>query len=242
MPATQHVFAMGGAFLADPENNLHLERYFKELTGRDAPRILFVPTASGDNEPYQLRFYQAFNRLGCTPAVLPFFKRTPRDLEDFVLGFDAIAVGGGNTRTMLAIWRDWGLDAVLAKACAQGIVLGGSSAGSICWFDQGITDSIAGALTSLRCLGLVKGSNCPHYDSETDRRPAYRGMVASGEVADGFAADDGVGLHFVDGVFHRAVANRPKAMAWSVRRTADGATETAIEPVRPEQSGEAVPA
>ena len=138
-----------------------------------------------------------------------------------MLGFDAVAVGGGNTRTMLAIWRDWGLDAVLAKACAQGIVLGGSSAGSICWFDQGITDSIAGALTSLRCLGLVGGSNCPHYDSETDRRPAYRGMVASGEVADGYAADDGVGLHFVDGVFHRAIANRPLIRARFVARLLD---------------------
>jgi len=236
MSRSRHVFAMGGAFLADPENNLHLERYFRDLTGRESPRVLFIPTASGDNEPYQLRFFQAFTRLGCRPAVLPFFKRTPQDLEGFVMEHDAIAVGGGNTRTMLAIWRDWGLDGILARAYERGIPMGGSSAGSICWFEHGITDSIAGPLTSLRCLGLVTGSNCPHYDSEPERRPTYRAMVASGEVAAGHAADDGVGLHYVEGAFQRAVANRPRAMAWSLARDATGqAVETAIEPLRPGQ-------
>lgn len=236
MSRSRHVFAMGGGFLADPENNLHLERYFRDLTGSEAPRVLFVPTASGDNEPYQLRFFQAFTRLGCRPAVLQFFKRTPQDLEGFIMQHDAITVGGGNTRTMLAIWRDWGLDAMLVRAYERGIPLGGSSAGSICWFEHGITDSIAGPLTSLRCLGLVAGSNCPHYDSEPERRPTYRTMVASGEVPAGHAADDGVGLHYVDGAFLRAVANRPRAMAWSLTRDANGqALETAIEPLRPGQ-------
>lgn len=233
MPRSRQVFAMGGAFLADPDNNLHLETYFKDLTGLASPKILFIPTASGDNEPYQLRFYQAFMRLGCQPAVLPFFKRTPKPLDEFVAGFDAIAVGGGNTRSMLAIWRDWGLDGILRDAYERGVPMGGSSAGSICWFEQGITDSIAGPLTSLPCLGLVPGSNCPHYDSEKDRRPMFQAMVGAGQVPDGMAADDGVGLHYVDGVFHRAVANRPKSMAWAVRRVAGGIEEVAIEPQRP---------
>lgn len=232
MARSRHILAMGGGFLADPENNLHLERYFRDLTSLASPRILFVPTASGDHEPYQLRFFQAFTRLGCRPSVLPFFKRTPQDLEAFVMEHDAIAVGGGNTRSMLAIWRDWGLDAILRKAYDNGTPMGGSSAGSICWFAQGITDSIAGPLTALPCLGFLSGSNCPHYDSETERRPTYQAMVASGQVADGHAADDGVGLHFVDGMFHQAVANRPKSMAWSIRRTPTGVDEQAVEPVR----------
>jgi peptidase E len=180
-----------------------------------------------------LRFYQAFMRLGCQPAVLPFFKRTPKPLDEFVAGFDAITVGGGNTRSMLAIWRDWGLDGILRDAYERGVPMGGSSAGSICWFEQGITDSIVGPLTSLPCLGLVPGSNCPHYDSEKDRRPTFQAMVGAGQVQDGMAADDGVGLHYVDGVFHRAVANRPKAMAWAVRRVAGGIEEVPIEPQRP---------
>jgi dipeptidase E len=232
MAQPRHILAMGGAFLADPDNNLTLERYFRDLTGKAAPRVLFVPTASGDNEPYQLRFFQAFARLGCQPAVLPFFKRTPRDLEAFVLSHDAIAVGGGNTRTMLAVWRDWSLDAMLRKAYEAGIVLGGSSAGSICWFEDGITDSIAGPLTRLPCLGLVAGSNCPHYDSEKDRRPVFQAMIASGAVKDGYAADDGTGLHFVDGAFAGAVASRPASMAWRVRREGAAAVEEAIEPRR----------
>ena len=233
MPTTRHVFAMGGAFLADPENNLHLERYFKELTGRESPRVLFVPTASGDNEPYQLRFFQAFTRLGCKPAVLPFFKRTPQQLEAFVGEFDAIAVGGGNTRTMLAVWRVWGFDTILRAAYDRGVVLGGSSAGSICWFEDGITDSIAGPLTLLPCLGLVPGSNCPHYDSETDRRPTFQAMVTAGTVKDGYAADDGCGLHFVDGRFHQAVASRPKAKGWHLTRDNGAVNERMIEPVSP---------
>ncbi len=232
MTTRKHVLAMGGAFLADPEKNLQLELYFKELTDRNAPKILFIPTASGDNEPYTLRFYQAFSRLGCRPNVLPFFKRTPQRLDEFVLEHDAIAVGGGNTRSMLAIWRDWGLDAILRTAYERGIVLGGSSAGSICWFEDGITDSIAGPLTRLTCLGFVSGSNCPHYDSEKERRPFFQSMVKSGAARDGHAADDGVALHFIDGDFIQAVANRPKAMAWSVRRLGDDVREEAIEPTR----------
>ncbi|MBI1396513.1 MAG: peptidase E [Betaproteobacteria bacterium] len=233
MASRKHVFAMGGAFLADPDSNLRLETYFRDLTGLDRPKVLFVPTASGDHEGYQLRFFQAFTKLGCRPAVLPFFRRTPRDLEGFVREHDAIAVGGGNTRSMLAIWRDWGLDTILRAAYDDGVPMGGSSAGSICWFDVGITDSIAGPLTALPCLGFVAGSNCPHYDSEKDRRPAYQELIATGQVPDGHAADDGVGLHFVDGVFHQAVANREKALAWAVRRTDAGVDEQAVEPVRP---------
>jgi peptidase E len=232
MAVRRHVLAMGGGFLADPENNLGLERYFRELTGKSSPKVLFVPTASGDNEPYQLRFFQAFTKLGCQPEVLPFFKRTPQKLEEFVLDHDAIAVGGGNTRTMLAIWRDWGLDAILRKAYDRGIVMGGSSAGSICWFEDGITDSIAGPLTHLPCLGFVKGSNCPHYDSEKDRRPTYQAMIRAGAVKDGHAADDSTGLHFIDSEFIQAVASRPKSMAWSVYRAGAEVVEEAIEPTR----------
>jgi peptidase E len=232
MAAPRHILAMGGAFLADPENNLALERYFVELTGRESPRVLFIPTASGDNEPYQLRFFQAFTTLGCRPRVLPMFRRTPADLARFVLEHDAIAVGGGNTRSMLAVWRDWGLDRVLAEAHARSIVLGGSSAGSICWFEEGVTDSIAGPLTRLPCLGFVPGSNCPHYDGEKDRRPAYQAMVKAGDIQGGYAADDGVGLHFTDGAFVQAVASRPKATGWRVIREGDDVVETAIEPVR----------
>jgi peptidase E len=113
---------------------------------------------------------------------------------------------------MLAVWRDWGLDVHLRTAWEQGIVLGGSSAGSICWFEQGLTDSIAGPLVRLDCLGLLAGSNCPHYDSEAQRRPTFRTLV-DGRISDGVAADDGAALH-TDGKLHRAISSAGRARAW----------------------------
>jgi peptidase E len=136
-----------------------------------------------------------------------------------VLEQDAIFVGGGNTRSMLAVWRDWGLDLHLRKAWDSGVVLGGGSAGSICWFEQGVTDSIAGPLTALPCLGFLSGSNCPHYDSEPARRPTYRKLVAAGRIMEGVAADDGVALHFVEERLARVVSSRPRARGYRVTQS-----------------------
>src|SRR5215212_189956 len=128
-------------------DNLLLVKYFLEQTGRKKPKVAFIGTAGGDAELARLRFYAAFSQFDCKPTHLPLFARTPRDLESFVLEQDSIFVGGGNTRSMLAVWRDWGLDRHLRAAWEQGVVLGGGSAGSICWFEHGVTDSIAGPLT-----------------------------------------------------------------------------------------------
>ena len=200
-------------------------KYFLEQTRRRKPKVLYVGTATGDSESGRLRFYAGFSQFDCTPAHLSLFKRTQRDLEAFVLGHDAIFVGGGNTRSMLAVWRDWGLDALLRSAWEHGIVLGGGSAGSICWFEHGITDSIAGPLTALPCLGFLPGSNCPHYDSEKLRRPTFRRLIASGKVPDGYAADDGVALHYIDRRLAHVVASRPRAKGYSVKRSGKRAVE-----------------
>jgi peptidase E len=212
-------------------DNLQLIDYFLRQTRKRKPRVCFIGTAGGDSETGRLRFYAGFSRFDCVPTHLPLFARTPRDLASFVLGQDAIFVGGGNTRSMLAVWRDWGLDVHLRTAWDHGIVLGGSSAGSICWFEQGLTDSTAGPLVRLDCLGLLAGSNCPHYDSEALRRPTFRTLVASGRISDGVAADDGAALHYVDGKLHRAISSRPRARAWRVRRSARRALETRIPTV-----------
>jgi len=212
-------------------DNLLLIRYFLKQTRTRKPRVCYIGTASGDAEAGVLRFYAGFSRFDCVPTHLPLFARTPRDLESFVLEQDAIFVGGGNTRSLLAVWRDWGLDTHLRAAWERGTVLGGSSAGSICWFEQGLTDSIAGPLVRLDCLGLLPGSNCPHYDSEPLRRPTFRRLVAAGSMPDGMAADDGAALHFVDGRLLRAVANRPRARAWRVRRLGKRAMEARVPTV-----------
>jgi peptidase E len=222
---TRQILAIGGMALPPELDNLRLVRYFLEQTKRRRPKVLYVGTATGDAEAGRLRFYAGFSQFDCRPAHLTFFARTPRDLESLVLEQDAIFVGGGNTRSMLAVWRDWGLDRYLRKAWENGVVLGGGSAGSICWFEQGVTDSIAGPLTVLRCLGFLPGSNCPHYDSEPARRPTFRKLVAAGRILDGVAADDGVALHFIDERLAHVVSSRPRAGGYRVSRSRKRAVE-----------------
>jgi dipeptidase E len=219
---------MGGAALPAKLDNLRLVRYFLRQTGKKNPKVCFIGAASGDAESYRQRFYAGFGRFRCRTSHLPLFARTPRDLESFVMEHDAIFVGGGNTRSMLAVWRDWGLDGCLRSAWERGVVLGGVSAGAICWFEQGLTDSVAGPLTVLDCLGWLAGSCCPHYDAERLRRPTFRRLVAGGDIANGVAADDHAALHYVDGSLLRAVSGAPGARAWSVRRSGDRAIEKAL--------------
>ncbi|HZN26366.1 MAG TPA: peptidase E [Burkholderiales bacterium] len=219
------IIAMGGMVLPPELDNLLLVKYFLEQTGRRKPKVLFVGTATGDAEAARLRFYAGFSQFDCKPTHLSFFARTPRDLQGLVLEQDAIFVGGGNTRSMLAVWRDWGFDACLKIASDRGIVLGGGSAGSICWFEQGVTDSIAGPLTPMRCLGFLAGSNCPHYDSERERRPTFRRLIAGRNIPAGVAADDGVALHYIDGELAHVVSSRPRAKGYRVSASGRRAIE-----------------
>jgi len=221
----RQIIAMGGGALPAELDNLLLVRYFLAQTRRRKPKVAFIGAAHGDTDAGRLRFYAGFSQFECRPTHLPLFARTPRDLESFVLEQDAIFVGGGNTKSMLAVWRDWGLDRHLRTAWERGIVLGGGSAGSICWFEHGVTDSVAGPLTALPCLGFLPGSNCPHYDSEPLRRPTFRKLIAGGKLPDGVAADDGVALHYVDSRLDRVVSSRPRAKGFSVKRAGRRAVE-----------------
>jgi dipeptidase E len=225
----RQILAIGGAALPPELDNLRLVEYFLRMTGKRKPRVCFIGTAHGDAETGRLRFYAGFSRFSCVPVHLPLFARTPRDLASFVLEQDAIYVGGGNTRSLLAVWRDWGLDAHLRAAWERGIVLGGASAGAICWFEQGVTDSIAGPLTALDCLGFLPGSCCPHYDSEPKRRPTYHRLVAGEHIADGVAADDGAALHYVDTRLAQVVASRPRSRGYAVRRAGTRAVERRLK-------------
>ncbi len=222
------IVAVGGALLLPQAESLALERFILELTGAEKPRVCFVPTASGDDPAYVTRFFETYARLGAGLDVLRFFRRTPADLRDYLFAFDAVHVGGGNTRSMLATWRHWGFDRVLREAWERGIVLCGSSAGSICWFESGVTDSVAGRLEPMTCLGFLAGSNCPHYDGEPERRPAYQRLVGSGELAGGYACDDGVGLHFIGTTLRGAISSLPPAKAYRVVREGNVAREACL--------------
>ncbi len=228
MPQGQ-IVAVGGALLVPDTGNIVLERYILDASGAQKPRVLFVPTASGEDASYVGRFYEAYGRLGCELDTLRFFRRTPDDLRELVERFDVVHVGGGNTQSMLAVWRHWGFDVVLREAWERGAVLCGSSAGSICWFEHGLTDSFAGDLTAMGCLGFLPGSNCPHYDGEKDRRPSYQRLVAAGEIPAGIACDDGAGLHFRGTDLLGIVSSRPNARAYRVVRDGDRAVETPLD-------------
>lgn len=219
----------GGGFSMEPEN-LALDRYVWGLAGKTRPKVCFVPTAGGDQQDYINRFYASWAELDCVPTHLSLFKPPATDLRAFVFEQDIIYVGGGNTRNLLVLWKEWGLDEILREAWQAGRVLAGVSAGSICWFEQGITDA-TGRLSVLPCLGFLRGSNCPHYDAEAERRPTYRAMITAGQIGPGYAADDGAALHFVGTTLEKIVGSRPQAKAYWLEREGDGYRETPLEPV-----------
>lgn len=211
----------GGGFSMEPDNPL-LDEFVLSLARSSRPRVCFLPTASGDSDGYTVRFYRAFAGLDCRPADLRLFERRVLDLESFVLAQDVIYVGGGNTANLLAIWRAHGLDRLLRRAWAEGVVLCGLSAGMNCWFTQSVTDSFGlSRLAPLHDgLGLLPGSCCPHYDGEAQRRPTFRRLISAGELTDGWAADDGAALVFDGESLNEVVASRPAAAGYRVVRTA----------------------
>ncbi|HEY3874540.1 MAG TPA: peptidase E, partial [Candidatus Kapabacteria bacterium] len=192
------------------------------------PRISFLPTASGDAENYVAAFHARYEGLAET-SHLNLFLRQVKDLREFLLSQDAIYVGGGNTANMLAIWRVHGVDKILREAYDMGTVLCGTSAGSLCWFECGVTDSFGLDLTPLNDgLGFIKGSNCPHYDSEARRQPQYHKFIEEG-LSGGYAADDGAALHFVNGNFVEAVSSKPNARAFEVRKKGNEIVEKKLD-------------
>ncbi len=220
----------GGGFLAEPRNYA-LEKYILDQTGKARPSVLMIPTARGDDAEYVAKFHAAFGELGARTQHLPFFHRTP-DLQSVLLAQDAIFVGGGNTRSMLAVWREWGLPELLKLAYDSGIVLGGQSAGAICWFEQGVTDSWADRLRALDCMGFIAGSCCPHYDGEVERRPAYQALVQSGQMKPGYAIEDAVAAHFRNGRLERVVSKKEGAKAYYVSADTESVQEQALEVVQ----------
>lgn len=212
----RQIIAMGGGgFSMEPENPL-LDLYILGQSEKKKPQVCFVPTASGDADNYISRFYHAFNSHECIPSHLSLFRPPTRDLEAYVMDKDVIYVGGGNTKNLLALWKEWGLDIIMRKAWQQGKIMAGVSAGSICWFEEGVTDSFGDGLEPLKTLGFLKGSNCPHYDGEAERRPAYKRFVGSGSISGGYAADDGAALHYIDEELVKAVSSRAESKVYHV--------------------------
>ena len=183
----------GGGFGRNPGDGV-IEQYILDQTGKEKPNICFIPTATGDNEAYKVNYYSTFSKLDCNPIHLDFFKRTP-DLEQLIPQEDAIFVGGGNTKSMLSVWKDWNLDKLLKEAYEKGVVMSGVSAGANCWFERAVVDSWEEDLRVIDCMGFIKGICCPHYDEEPQRRPAVKTFLEDGIIDSCYSVEGNCALH-----------------------------------------------
>jgi peptidase E len=206
----------GGGFSMDASSSV-LDDYVLSLAPAREPRICLLPTAGGDSEEQIRRFRIAFGDRLCEPSVLSLFRlgRTPVPLREHLLAQDVIYVGGGSLVNLLALWRVHGVDAILREAWQAGIVLAGLSAGSMCWFEGGITKG-RGEPRPAAGLGFLPGSNSVHYDGEPDRRPAYLAAVSAGALPAGYGVMDGVGLLFRGTRLAEVVASREGPRAYRV--------------------------
>jgi dipeptidase E len=221
------ILIAGGGF------NRTFIRYMATLTGKPRPRVCYLPTASADNPAGIIYFYEQCAPLNVEPLVQRSFIESLSQTQswaDALLSMDAIVVSGGNTLNQQAIWKAQGIDIVLREAWDRGIVLGGSSAGSLCWFEEGTTDSRPQALSIVKCLGFLRGSHSPHYDGEPGRRPLYHQLIGSGELQAGYACDNDAGIYFEDNAVRRVVATRAGAKVYHVRAENGAVLEQTIEP------------
>lgn len=198
--------------------------YVCDLVGKPDPRICYLPTASGDNAD-QIRYWEFICKaLGIEPHVMKVWidsDRQKQSFEEVLLDMDAIVVGGGNTLNMLGIWRYQEIDAVLRKAYERGIVLGGGSAGSLCWFVGGVSDARPCSLSVVEGLGLLSFSHCPHYDVPA-KRALYDQLVAHKELPTGYACEEHSGILFVEGAVAEVVSTNHQALCYRVERSRKG--------------------
>jgi dipeptidase E len=227
--AERHIVAMGGGGFSMEPRNPKLDDFVLSLARRKRrPRVCFVATASGDSDSYIRRFHEAFPPSRAAATHLTFFERTIANLKEFVLDQDVIYVGGGSSANMLALWRLHGFDKALRSAWNAGVVMAGISAGAICWFQDGVTDSFGMPFRALNDgLGFVRGACCPHYDGEKARRPVLMRLIKQGFLPT-LALDDSAAAHFVGTQLKEVVSSRPTARAMRVALSHGEAVENAL--------------
>jgi peptidase E len=209
----QRILAIGGGGFLMEDTQSPVDDYMLRLTRKASPRICFIPTASGDSEEHLEKFYAAFRGQNCQPSHLAFFRK-PRlnsiplpDYATHLLSQDIVFVGGGNTKSALAVWREWKLDSVLKQAWLSGILLSGMSAGALCWFQVGVSDSFGDSkYRPLPCLGFLPGACAAHYNFQPQRRPSLHAALEAGEVPETIAIDIGAAVLFEGAKLERVVS------------------------------------
>lgn len=212
---TKKIFLTGGGF------DLKTLHYIIGLTGKLKPKICFLPTPVGDSEAHITRWKAAAKELSFEPYVQKVFISSSEQtisFEETLLSVDAILVTGGNTLNAMALWKAHGIDQILRKAWERGILLSGASAGAICWFEQGLSDSRPQQLSKVEGLGFLKGSTCPHYTNEVNRRSTYLKMIQSKELLAGYGCDESAGLYFENDALVRVVTGKISDRAYKISR------------------------
>lgn len=207
-------------------------RYIADMTGKANPRICHIPTATGDHPNTIVNWYNTCEDLAVRPYVMRAFinsLHTPWSFEEQLLSMDAIVVGGGNTLNMMAIWKAQGIDLALRKAYDEGIILAGGSAGSLCWFNEGSTDSRPKSLSVVQGLGFLNFSHSPHYLRESGRRPLYHELIGKGSIGPGYACDDDAAMIFVDGRLRNTVTLNDENHCYYVSREGERIAEQRIQ-------------
>jgi peptidase E len=217
----------GGGFSMEAGNRL-LDDHVLTLTRKERPRVCFLPTASGDADHYVVRFYQHFGPHAEASHLSLFRRERGCRLEprEHLLEQDLIYVGGGSVISMLGVWGAHGIDAILRDAWARGVVLCGPSAGSLCWFAQGVS-AFHGEPATIDGLGLLPWSNAVHYGGEPARRDDYHAALRGG-MRPGYAATDGAALHFEGTELAHVVGSRPEAQAFRVEAAGEDVVETEL--------------
>jgi dipeptidase E len=219
----RRILAMGGGGFTMDDRSPALDRLVLDLAPSAVPRICFLPTASGDPVDQVTRFHERFGDWPCEPSTLSLFHlgRDRLDPVEHLLAQDAIYIGGGSMRNMLAVWREHGIDRAVRSAWERGIVLAGLSAGAMCWFEAGISMS-GGAPEPVAGLGLLDGSLTVHLDGAPERWPVFVDAVGGGALPAGYAADDGAALVFHGPRLEECVASRDGARVLRVSPDGDG--------------------
>jgi peptidase E len=228
MSRPRQILAMGGGGFSMEAGNGLLDDFALALTGVEKPKVCFLPTASGDADHYIVRFYRAFPADRCRPSHVSLFRRDGGacDLARHLLDQDLVYVGGGSVISLLGTWCAHGIDGMLRAAWESGVVMTGLSAGSLCWFEHGMT-AFHGVSQPVKGMGFLPFSNAVHYDDKPERRAAFLQAVADG-LPGGYGTGDGAALHFVDTALAEVVGSRASARAYDVRPEGAEVTETEL--------------
>ena len=230
MNTSGHIIAIGGGGFGRNPNKPVIEDYIVNLSPSKKPKIAFFPTASAEDSSYIVNFYTAFSKLDCKAQHISLFKKTP-DLKTIINESDIIYIGGGNTKSMLAVFREWNLDQLIIEAYKHGKILCGVSAGAICWFEKGITDSWAHGLRVLDCMNVLKGVCCPHYDGEANRRPSVKNFLKNKTIDECLCIEDGAAVHYENDTLKTAISFYKEKNAYQVNYKNDNLIETPLNKI-----------